>query len=109
MINLLTSKVDNEMAYKLHHLADDIEFLLSENRKRESHKFRNESYSQRENLVFCGFHVARDDPESCEDKVREICHPPPPRMIEGGFIFFVWVSSDTRIFSLKKKDFVAPS
>ena len=26
-------------------------------------------------------------------------HPPPPRMIEGGFIFFVWVSSVTKIFS----------
>ena len=29
--------------------------------------------------------------------------PPPPRMIEGGFIFFVWVSSVTKIFSSKKK------
>ena len=28
---------------------------------------------------------------------------PPPRMIEGGFIFFVWVSSATKIFSSKKK------
>ena len=25
--------------------------------------------------------------------------PPPPKMIEGGFIFFVWVSSVTKIFS----------
>ena len=32
--------------------------------------------------------------------------PPPPRMIEGGFIFFVWVSSATKIFSSKKVDFV---
>ena len=24
---------------------------------------------------------------------------PPPRMIEGGFIFFAWVSSATKIFS----------
>ena len=51
-IDLLTSKVHIEVAYKLHQLADDVEFLLSENRKRESHKFRNESYSRRENLVF---------------------------------------------------------
>ena len=72
MIDLLTSKVDFEMASKLHHLADAVEFLLSENRKRESHKFRNESYSRRENQVFCGFYVARDDPESCQDKVSEI-------------------------------------
>ena len=28
-------------------------------------------------------------------------HPPPPKMIEGGFIFFVWVSSVTKIFSSK--------
>ena len=72
MTDLLTSKVDFEMASKLQHLADDVEFLLFENRKRESHKFRNKSYSRRENLVFCGFHVASDDQESCEDKVREI-------------------------------------
>ena len=31
---------------------------------------------------------------------------PPPKMIEGGFIFFVWVSSVTKIFSSKKVDFV---
>ena len=30
-------------------------------------------------------------------------HPPPPRMIVGGFIFFVWVSSTIKIFSSKKK------
>ena len=33
------------------------------------------------------------------------CTPPPPRMIEGGFIFFVWVSSVTKIFP-KKMDFL---
>ena len=60
------------MASKLHHLEDAVEFLLSENRKRESHILRNETYSRRENLVFRGFHVAIDDPESCEDKVRKI-------------------------------------
>ena len=31
---------------------------------------------------------------------------PPPRMIVGGFIFFVWVSSATKIFPQKKVDFV---
>ena len=32
---------------------------------------------------------------------------PLPRMIEGGLIFFTWVSSVTKIFFLKKKvDFV---
>ena len=30
-------------------------------------------------------------------------HPPPPRMIEGGLIFFGWVSSATKFFSSKKK------
>ena len=30
---------------------------------------------------------------------------PPPRMIEGGFIFFEWVSSVTKIFSSKKSGF----
>ena len=28
---------------------------------------------------------------------------PPPRMIESGFIFFVWVSSATKNFSSKQK------
>ena len=28
---------------------------------------------------------------------------PPPRMIEGGFIFFAWVSSVTKFFSSRKK------
>ena len=27
--------------------------------------------------------------------------PPPPRMIEGGFIFFAWVSSATKFFPKK--------
>ena len=31
---------------------------------------------------------------------------PPPRMIEGGFISFAWVSSATKICSSKKGDFV---
>ena len=30
-------------------------------------------------------------------------HPPPPRMIESGFIIFVWVSSATKKFSSNKK------
>ena len=30
----------------------------------------------------------------------------PQKMIEGGFIFFVWVSSATKIFPKKKVDFV---
>ena len=30
---------------------------------------------------------------------------PPPRMIEGGFIFFVWVSRVTKIFPQKKSGF----
>ena len=33
------------------------------------------------------------------------CTPPPKKMIEGGFIFFVWVSSVTKIFSSKKSEF----
>ena len=31
---------------------------------------------------------------------------PPPKMIECGFIFFVWVSSVTKFFSSRKVDFV---
>ena len=30
---------------------------------------------------------------------------PPPRMIESGFIFFVWVSSATKFFPQKKSGF----
>ena len=61
----LASKVDN-------YISDAVEFLLIENRKRDDHILRNESYSRRENLVFRGYTVAQDDPESSEDKVRNI-------------------------------------
>ena len=45
--------------------------------------------------------------DSCSESIMYIgyepagltVHPPPPRMIESGFIFFVWVSSATKIFS----------
>ena len=63
--DLLASKVDN-------YISDAVEFLLSENKKRDEHILRNESYSRRENLVFRGYKVTRDDPESSEDKVRKI-------------------------------------
>ena len=33
-------------------------------------------------------------------------HPPPPKMIEGGSFFFVWVSSVNKNFFLKKSGFV---
>ena len=63
--DLLASKVDN-------YFSDAVEFLLSENKKRDEHILRNESYSRRENIVFRGYKVTRDDPESSEDKVRKI-------------------------------------
>ena len=34
------------------------------------------------------------------------CAPPPPQMIEGGFIFFAWVSSATKKIPKKLVDFV---
>ena len=64
-LDSLSSKVDN-------YISDAVEFLLIENRKRDDHILRNESYSRRENLVFRGYTVAQDDPESSEDKVRNI-------------------------------------
>ena len=72
LIDLLASRVDAEVASKLEHLTNAVEFLLSENKKRDNHILRNECYSRRENLIFRGFTVARDDPESCVDKVRKI-------------------------------------
>ena len=72
IIELLASRVDAEVASKLEHLTNAVEFLLSENKKRDNHILRNECYSRRENLVFRGFTVAKDDPESCVDKVRKI-------------------------------------
>ena len=72
LIDVLASKIDNEMSSKLDNLTDAVQFLLSENRKRDNHILRNETYSRRDNLVFRGFRVARNDPESCEDKVRKI-------------------------------------
>ena len=72
LIDVLASKIDNEMSSKLDNLTDAVQFLLSENRKRDNHILRNETYSLRDNLVFRGFRVVRNDPESCEDKVRKI-------------------------------------
>ena len=60
----LSSKVD--------YLSEALEFLLNENKKRDEHVLRNETYSRRDNLIFRGYTVARDDPETCEAKVRKI-------------------------------------
>ena len=37
---------------------------------------------------------------------QQALRAPPLRIIEGGFIFFAWMSSVTQIFSKKKVDFV---
>ena len=63
-IATLTSRVD--------YLTDALEFLLEENRKRDDHVLKNETYSRRENLVFRGFKTANNDNETCDDKVRTI-------------------------------------
>ena len=49
-----------------------VEFLLSENKKQKDNLIRNEVYTRRENLIFRGFNVTRNDSESCEHKVRMI-------------------------------------
>ena len=69
LIDVLASKIDNEMSSKLDNLTDAVQFLLSENRKRDNHILRNKTM---ENLVFRSFRVVRNDPESCEDKVNKI-------------------------------------
>ena len=63
-IATLTSRVD--------YLTDALEFLLEENRKRDDHVLKNETYSKRENLVFRGFTTVNNDNETCDDKVRTI-------------------------------------
>ena len=63
-IDTLTSRVD--------YLTNALEFLLTENRKRDDHVLKNETYSRRDNLVFRGFTTANNDNESCVDKVGTI-------------------------------------
>ena len=45
---------------------------MSDNRRRDEHILSNETYSRRDNLVFRGYVVNRDDTESPEVKVRNI-------------------------------------
>ena len=71
-VDSLSAKFDSLASKVNNYISDAVEFLLIENRKRDDHILRNESYSRRENLVFRGYTVANDDPESSEDKVRNI-------------------------------------
>ena len=64
VISNISSKVD--------YLSEALESILSENKNREEHVLRNETYSRRDNLIFRGYTVARDDPETCESEVRNV-------------------------------------
>ena len=63
-IDKLTSKVT--------YLSEALEFVLSDNRRRDEQILNNETYSRRDNLVFRGFVVGRNDGETPEIKVRNI-------------------------------------
>ena len=71
-VDSLSAKFDSLASKVNNYISDAVEFLLIENKKRDDHILRNESYSRRENLVFRGYTAANDDPESSEDKVRNI-------------------------------------
>ena len=45
---------------------------MTENKRQKEHILKNETYSRRDNLVFRGIRVTRDDHEPCEAKVRKI-------------------------------------
>ena len=75
--NALRKAEDNQstiesLTSKVEHLSDAVEFLLSENKKQKDNLIRNEVYTRRENLIFRGFNVSKNDSESCEHKVRMI-------------------------------------
>ena len=60
-IDTLTSRVD--------YLTNALEFLITENKRRDDHVLKNEAYCRRDNLVFRGFATANNDNDSCVDKV----------------------------------------
>ena len=61
-----------KLSSKVNYLSEALEFLLNENKKRDEHLVRNETYSRRDNLIFRGYTVTNNDPEKCEEKVRNI-------------------------------------
>ena len=61
-----------KLSSKVNYLSEALEFLLNENKKRDEHLVRNEAYSRRDNLIFRGYTVTNNDPEKCEEKVRNI-------------------------------------
>lgn len=62
----------DSLSVKVENLTEALEFVLCENQKQKEHIWKNESYSRRENLIFRGFTVSRNDQESSETKVRNI-------------------------------------
>ena len=67
-----------KLSSKVNYLSEALEFLLNENKKRDEHLVRNEAYSRRDNLIFRGYTVTNNDPEKCEEKVRNIINPGTP-------------------------------
>ena len=61
-----------KLSSKVNYLSEALEFLLNENKKRDEHLVRNETYSRRDNLIFRGYTVSNNDPEKCEEKVMNI-------------------------------------
>ena len=54
-VDSLSAKFDSLASKVNNYISDAVEFLLIENKKRDDHILRNESYSRRENLVFRGY------------------------------------------------------
>ena len=51
-VDSLSAKFDSLASKVNNYISDAVEFLLIENKKRDDHILRNESYSRRENLVY---------------------------------------------------------
>ena len=62
----------DQLTSKVTYLSGALEFVLSDNRKRDEQILNNETYSRRDNLIFRGFVVGRNDRETPEMKVRSI-------------------------------------
>ena len=67
----LKSNFDS-MTSKIKYLSEAMEFLLSDTKRQDENILNNESYSRRDNMVFSGYNVQPNDPETCEVKVRNI-------------------------------------
>ena len=54
----------DSMTSKIKYLSEAMEFLLADTKRQDENILNNESYSRRDNMVFSGYNVQPNDPET---------------------------------------------